>query len=253
MEQVENQTPTTRRDAVLGRLKKRHPDGNFADDDSIFGTIDDDYGEAERNAQKMQEYEKNASAMVDMFYKNPRLAAFFNACKDGQDPIDFMIEHFGDDFRDALESEDGKARYGEKYQKWLDRVASEKKFEEESANNLDKTFETLDQFQQQHGLSDEQAADVFNKVHEIIVDGLMNIVKPETFEMALKAMNYDNDVKQAGDEGEIRGRNAKIEDKLRRKEAPADIPPTLGTAAGGSVEPKPKNHKRNPFVAYNED
>lgn len=253
MEQVENQAPTTRRDAVLDRLKKRHPDSDFADDDSIFGAIDDDYGEAESNSQKMQEYEKNASAMVDMFYKNPRLAAFFNACKDGQDPIEFMIENFGDDFREALDSEEGKARYGEKYQKWLDRVASEKSMEEEDGKNLDATFAALDQFQQEKGLSDEQAKEVFDKVHQVVLDGIRNIISKETFEMAYKALNYDSDVEQAGSEGEIRGRNAKIEDKLRRKEAPSDIPPTIGTAAGGSVEPKPKIRKRNPFVAYEED
>ena len=223
------------------------------DDENIFGAIDEDYGAADAAQEKMSKYEENSGKFVDMFYKDPKVAAFFNACRDGQDPIEFMIENFGDEFREAMDSEEGRKKYGEKHQAWLDRVASEKQLEEEAAANLDKTFETLDQFQQQHGLTEEQATEVFNWVHQVIIDGLVNIVKPETFEMAMKALNYDNDVQQAGDEGEIRGRNAKIEDKLKKKEAPAAVPPTLGTAATGSTEPKPKNRRRNPFVAYDDE
>lgn len=253
MEETENKANATRRDAVMGRLKKKYPDRDFADDEAIFGAIDEDYGEAESNAAKMQDYEKNSSAMVDMFYKNPRVAAFFNACRDGEDPIAFLMENYGDDFREALESEEGKEKFSEKHQAWLDRVASEKKLEEESQQNLDATISTLDQFQQEKGLSDEQATEVFDKVHQVVLDGIKNIITRETFEMAYKALNYDGDVAEAGRVGEIKGRNAKIEDKLRKKEMPAEVPPTLGSTASGSTEPKPKTGRRNPFRVYDDE
>lgn len=253
METPENKQGTTRRDAVLGRLKTRHPDREFVDDEGIFDAIDNDYSEAEAAAEKMKGYEENSKKMVDMFYHgDPRVVAFFNACKDGQDPIDFLIENFGDDFREALDSEEGRKKYGEKHQKWLEKVAKEKELEEEAGRNLDESLAMLDQIQQEKGLTDEQAVQLFDTIHQMTLDLAQNKITREIYEFGLKALNYDADVDAAAHEGEIRGRNAKIEEKLRKKEMPEGIPPTLNSGAAGH-EPKPKKKTYNPFVVNPED
>ena len=253
METPENKKETTRRDAVLGRLKTRHPDREFVDDEGIFDAIDNDYSEAEAASEKMKGYEENSAKMVDMFYHgDPRVAAFFNACKDGQNPVEFLLENFGDDFREALDSEEGKKKFIDKYNKWLEKVAQEKELQAEAERNLDESLKTLDAIQQEKGLTDEQAAQLFDTVHQLTNDLARNIISRETYEFALKAMNYDADVEQAGVEGEIRGRNAKIEEKLRKKELPADVPPELNSGAAGH-EPKPKQKKYNPFAVNPED
>ena len=76
----------------------------------------------------------------------------------------------------------------------------------------------------------------------------MNIISAETFDMAAKALNYAVDVAEADRVGEIRGRNTKIEDKLRKEAVPGGVPPTLGgSGTGGETEPKPKKKVYNPF------
>lgn len=253
METAENEKKTTRRDAVLGRLKTRHPEKDFVDDESIFGAVDDDYSEAEKAAEKMRGYEENSSKMVDMFYHgDPRVAAFFNACKDGQSPVEFLLENFGDDFREALDSEEGKKKFIDKYNKWLEKVAQEKTLEEEASKNLDESLNLLDQIQQEKGLTDEQAAQLFDTVHQLTNDLARNIISRETYEFALKGMNYDNDVAQAEELGRVQGRNEKIEDKLRKKQMPEGLPPTLNSGQPARQEPK-KEKRYNPFTVNPED
>ena len=45
---------------------------------------------------------------------------------------------------------------------------------------------------------------------------MMGKFSPETIEMIIKAQHYDNDVAQAGVEGEVRGKNAKVTETLRK-------------------------------------
>ena len=61
--------------------------------------------------------------------------------------------------------------------------------------------------------------------------------------MALKAINHDTDVATASEEGEIRGKNAKAEAKLR-KPTRGDGTPTL---AGANNAPAPSRRRDSIF------
>lgn len=253
MEKDNTQEVKSKRELFMDRLKAKYPDRDFADDEAIFDAVNSDYDAADANNEKVGKYEQNSKQLVEMFAKNPRMGSFFNACRSGEDPIAFLIENFGDDFKNALESEEGKAKYADKYQAWLEKVAKEKELEEQAGKNLDETLSVLEAFQKEKGLTDEQATAVFDWVHQVILDGIVNKVSRETFEMASKALNYDTDVAEANRLGRVQGRNDKIEEKLRKKEAPADVPPTLNSAStkGDVEERKPK--RRNPFKVYEDD
>jgi hypothetical protein len=76
----------------------------------------------------------------------------------------------------------------------------------------------LDQFQASHGLSDDDVNDVMKHLAGIVSDGILGKFSLDSMEMALKAINHDADVEGASLEGEVRGRNAKIDEKLRRSQ-----------------------------------
>ena len=72
------QTKKTKRDLALERLKTRHPDTDYADDEAIYGAINDDYDEDQKT---LEGYKANEKAMSDMMTADPRSAAFLQAMK----------------------------------------------------------------------------------------------------------------------------------------------------------------------------
>ena len=65
-------------------------------------------------------------------------------------------------------------------------------------------------------MTDEEIDKVMQFVVSIVRDGVLGKFSPETIEMARKALNHDADVTRANLEGEVKGRNEKIEEKLRK-------------------------------------
>ena len=62
--------------------------------------------------------------------------------------------------------------------------------------------------------------------------------------MVYNAMNYASDVETARKEGEVAGKNAKIEEKLAKVEKPIDMPPSVG-GQGAAVPEAPREKKSN--------
>ena len=65
---AKQQDTKTKRDLALERLKTRHPDTEYADDESIYGAINDDY-DADQKA--LQGYKDNEKAMGDWLGRLP--------------------------------------------------------------------------------------------------------------------------------------------------------------------------------------
>ena len=64
---AENQTPTapakSKRDLLGERLKKKYPDRDYADDEALFGQINDDYDEYDT---ELGQYRDRESRLTDL-------------------------------------------------------------------------------------------------------------------------------------------------------------------------------------------
>jgi hypothetical protein len=116
-------------------------------------------------------------------------------------------------------------------------MAKQKGLEEEWKKNMQTTLAMLEQKQQERGLSDEQIDAAADWIKEVTNDAVIGIIKPETIDMALKAINHDTDMIQAAEEGEIRGKNAKVEATLRKPKR-SDGTPALAGANNAPAAPK---------------
>ncbi len=244
LENKEEANPS-KRGLFVSKYREAHPDDEFdeADDEALFERIARDQ---EESANSLNKYKEEGKKLTDLFSSDPRAAGMFMSWKEGGNPIDYLLENFGDEFKEALNDPEKKEEFAKSYQKWLDKVANDGKMKQECDDNLQATFKTLEDLQAQNGWSDEESLNVFNAVHDIIMDGIYNKITAETFQLAAKALNYEKDVEDASMTGEIKGRNAKIEEKLQKDKTPEGLPPTLGGANGGAPEPK-KAKKHNPF------
>jgi hypothetical protein len=237
MEEVVNQNNRSKRELLMERLAKKYPDKDFSDDESLFGQISDDYDASD---EELNGYKEREGKFADLLTSDPRSASFLVDWKEGKNPLIALIERFGEeDFRDALDDPALREQLSEANQKFIERVAKEKELEEEYNSNITETLDYLDKLQEEDGLSDEEIAETVQFLANIVKDGIVGKFTPESIEMARKALHHDENVAVASEEGEVRGRNAKIEEKLRKKGAGDGLP-----HLDGKNGVKEKEHKR---------
>lgn len=229
METAANQPIKTKRDLVMERMSARHPDVDYSDDEMLYGQIVEELAQGDDEIAKYKEREK---AFADMFTSDARAAQFMMDWKEGGDPILGIIRRYGVEIKDAIDDPALQEEIAEANKDHVERLAKEKEYEEMYKTNLEQTLADLDAIQKEMGLTDEQAEGAFMFLSAIVSDGVMGKFTPESFKMALKAMNHDADVAQAAHEGEVKGRNTKIDEKLRVK-AKGDGTASLDGKNGG--------------------
>lgn len=250
MKQTENQTVRSSRDRMKERYSKKYPDRNFNDANAQSAIDDLAWEDIEGMETRLEEYESHSKKLTDLFRGNPKAGQMFIHMANGGDPIQYFVENFGDEFMDAMGSEEGKKAFVESHDKWLNKLADSKRLDEEAERNFAESIKSLQRFQEEKGLSDEEAIAVFEKVHKIGTDMVLGIYSPESLLMAYNAMNYDGDVKRAHAEGEVAGKNAKIEEKLRKARRPEQMPPSLAGAGSDAVRRTAEGNKPEKIGAW---
>lgn len=247
---AENQNPETpvkaKRELFGERLKKKYPDREYADDEALFSQVIDDYDEYEDQIGKYRERE---GKLTDLFAKDPRSAQFITDMAKGNDPWIAVIERLGiDGVTDLINNPDKQAEYAEANKKYVERLAKEQSLEEEYQKNLAESMDLLEQIQKERNLGDETIDAAMNLVLKIANEAILGKFTAETIDMALNAVNHDADVQNARTEGTVAGRNAKIEENLRKPHG-GDGQPVL---AGNNNAPTRQGNKRPNIFDYAE-
>lgn len=209
-------TPKARGMEVLReRVRAMYPDEEFADDDAMAERL----GRAlDMHDEELKGYKSREEELNTMLLKDPRSAQFLVDMRNGVDPVVNFIELFGDEVREALDDPAKKEALAEANKRYLERISRERGLEEEYERNMGETLKTLDSFQEREGLSDEEVEAIADIIAQIAGDFLVGKMSLETLELARKAKGYDKAVKEAGELGEVRGRNQKIQERLRKAE-----------------------------------
>ena len=210
---AENNPVRSRRDQHLERLRTKYPEKKFEDDEEIFGQISDDYDAFEAENGAMKEREKSLS---NMFRENPQAAFILNDMREGKDPVTSLVRRLGIQVKDVMDDPAMQDKIEEANKEYLDRLAKSKQLDEEYDRNLQTTLnKTLPEYMQQHGLREADIDAICAAWIQIVNDGIMGKLTPETITLIANALNHDADVANAQEEGEVAGRNAKIVEKMR--------------------------------------
>lgn len=208
-----NTTIKSNKERYEERVKSKYPDREFADEEALWGQVNDDYDGYDKEIASYRDREK---ALSDLFTSDPRSAAFLTQWRKGKNPAVALVEMFGDDFVEELKDPAKQEELAAASKEYADRVAKEKEFDEQYQKNITKTLETLEQMQQKGGYSDDDIDKAMSFLVGIMKDGIVGKFTSESIKMALCAINHDDDVAMAAREGEVRGRNTRIEERLRR-------------------------------------
>jgi hypothetical protein len=238
---AEDKQVKSKRDQFGERLKKKYPGKEYADDEALFGQINDDYDEYDN---KLNGYAEREGKLVDMFNKDPNSAQFITDMAQGKDPWVSLINRIGiDGVKELLEDPSNLDKFAASNKEYVDRMAKQKGLEEEWKKNMQTTLQMFEQKQKELGLTDEQVDAAADWIKEVTNDAVIGIIKPETIDMALKAINHDADMEQASAEGEIRGKNARAEASLRKPTRSDGVP----KLSGSNNAPAPQRSKGSIF------
>jgi len=229
---AENETPKSKREAYVERLKTKYPDRQYDDDEALFGQAGDDYDEYEK---RIGDYAANEAKLEEIFRKDPKNAQWLADMAAGRNPYIVMIENNGLEALTNLMNDPAmRAEVDAADRKYAERLAREKELQAEYDRNAEESAQTVEQLNAQYGEEVVDAA--LGVIDQMTKDAIMGKVTREALEMALKVVRHDVEVENARSEGVLAGKNAKIEEKLRTQQG-GDGLPAMG---GSSATPTPK-------------
>lgn len=198
------QATKSKRDMALERLKARHPDTDYADDEAIYSAINADYDEDQK---ALEGYKANEKAMSDMMAADPKSATFLQAMRGGKNPFVELVRNFGDDLVDYLTDPDSADEVAAAQEDYLKRVSDGNKLTEEYDKNMQESMKVFAQMDNEFG--EETTDELVGKLMIVANDVIRGKFTKETLELFRLAKDHDKDVADAAHEGEVRGKNTK--------------------------------------------
>lgn len=240
MEKTENKELTSSRDLLKERVLKDYPETDFDAENAQDDLDDKVVAMLKKYDEEIEGYRSNDKKMRELFNKDPRGGRLLLGMASGADPITYLLDIFGPDIMDAMQSEEGKAKIAESHAKWAERKAAEEAGESTRMANFEQSITDLVAFADEKGMSDEEAIGMLERLNQLSEDALEGKYSRDSFDMVYKAMSYDGDIEKARSEGERDGRNAKIEERLATVNKAPEMPPSLNGQGGAVAEPTPK-------------
>lgn len=253
MADTDNNKIASSRESLLARARERYPDRTFADLDAPaegqegVSDLDDAINEMlEDYASKQKTYDENNSRLTELLMTDPSAAEFIQKWVDTGDPRTALVETFGDDLGI---SEEAQGQFKAQLDGWRERKAANDALEAEAENNWQASLTALDEWGNAKGLDIEQKRDVMLRLLAITFNGMENKYAAEDFDLAYNAINHDTDVAAAREEGEVAGRNAKIEAARRDRTMAEAMPPAaIGGQGGSTAERRPRRENQSPWA-----
>lgn len=232
MAEPNNEEVKSRRQSLKERMLSRYPDLDVNDDEALAGRISDDYDELDG---QLNGYKEREGKLTNMMNADPRSAHFLSRWAAGEDPVMALVRLFREDIRTILDDPDSEASQE------LARISAEDQDSRDAAEaNTAKTKAIVAQWKEENGLSDEEANEVLDSMQKFLEDALEGNVSRESLDLFRNGLRHDEDVASAADDAEVRGRNAKINETLRKRQEGDGVAPLGGSA--GKVNPqRPKS------------
>lgn len=233
------EVPEQKKPRYREALAKQYPDREFDTDEDAENALYEDY---EQKSTALQEAQVSNQQVYAMIEANPALADVLVAMNEGI-PFEVALAQCVD--LEALVPSDGEPNYDE-YQK---AVGDRKK----RASEIDARRQTIqanqerskvdaDAFFAEKGMDEEQQTAFVSFVDDFVGSLFRGEVSKTTLGKMYQAFKYEEAIADAAEQGEINGRNAKIETK-RTTDAKTDGIPT----PGGAVEEAPAKQKQKIF------
>jgi hypothetical protein len=233
----DNQDVISKKDLFLSKYREKYPDLPEDDDEAFYGSLSEDFDRFDRSEAAQRE-------LGELLASDPRSAGFLMVMRKGGNPLEFLIEQYGDDFREALDDEGKAKELSAAFSKYMEKQTKDRELQRQADENLSAMVEAIGRVQQEGGYTDEEVTDAYRYLYgegglldRIITNG----VTADDWLMLLKASRFEKAVEEARSEGQVAGRNENIQLNRRKTEKAAGMPSDLSSQSGGKIPAKPKN------------
>lgn len=227
-QQIENEKPKNKKELFMERFLQNYPDISAEDEEAFYGKIGDEFDRFDRSDKAQRE-------LGELLSKDPRSAGFLMVLRKGGNPMEYLIEQYGDDFRDALNDEEKAKELTAAFAKYAERETRNAELQSKAESNMQTMLDELDAAQAEGNFTDD---DVTNAYEYLYADGglldriITNEIHKEDWLMLMKAAKYDTMIAQARTEGEVAGRNANIDTQKRKMSKAKNMPGNIPSASG---------------------
>lgn len=225
---AEQKKPTSR-DRLAGRYRKASPDSNYGDDADFEGMAADELEAFDKDRAARADMDKR---MNDLFGSDSRAAKIFVDWANGRDPIENLLEAYGDDFLEALQSPEGKDKFKQALERWRTGKKADEEHRAAYDKNIDESARVLIKFADSKGIDDDTLRGLVEKAHSLANEVADGKFSEEFLEMLYKAGNYDKAVSEAREEGRVTGKNENIRKEIRRSKPSNGLPVPAGAQDG---------------------
>lgn len=228
------------KELFLEKFSSRFPDANTDDEDGFYRMLGEEFDRIDRSDKAQKE-------LGELLASDPRSAGFLMVLRKGGNPMEYLIEQYGDDFREALNDEEKAKELSAAFSKYAEKQAKNRELQEQAEKNMQRMLDELDAAKSEGSFTDEDAVKAYGYLYGDggLLDRIItNDIMKDDWMMLMKAADYDamksrgeQEAAQAREEGEIAGRNANIDlNKRKRTKAgnmPANVPSGRGSDSGG--------------------
>lgn len=233
---ADNQKERKNRARLIERYKSRQPDRDWDDENGS----DDLAGFA---ADELERFDADNKKLSELYAKDSRFAGLMNHVAGGGAMEDYLLEHYGTELRDILDSEEGKAKMAERRKKEDEESARRKKDDDEYDANGPESEKAFNAIKEEFGLSDEELGEIYGSLKKISRDVAYNKYDADVLRRYIKGGKYDADVASAREEGHIAGKNARTRRDFRESGRKAGDMPTPEGSGAIARESKPRAKK----------
>lgn len=208
---IENQEVVTNKDKWNDNFSQRHADIDPSDEEAYFGAINDDYAAYD---EKIKGYEEDNKRIADMLAESPALANMLVAAHNGGNPWKVLAQIGGESLIELMknpEDEELAQNVLDGMNEYAEKVKANQELEKEASENIGPTIDNMLSVVDKNGMNDEQANQMYELWESIRQDSLVNKCPVETWELLAKAVMHDENISAAETEGEMRGKNAKMQ------------------------------------------
>lgn len=248
---VEQQAAEPASNPFADRLKKRYPDKEFTSDDEVSGALTEYLDELEGYQTSTEEANQK---LTQVLQEVPELVGIIRDVSQGATITEALSRNIDIDEIKPMEGDPD-------YEAWNNNIESRKqtKAEREAKSqmykeNLDMSVAEIKAFQEENGMTPEDTSKFLNTLNEFIGEVVDGKLTKTTLARMKKALDYDMDVEMAAKNGEVAGKNAKIDavKEKSKKKTDGDGLPAI-TGQGATAEAQPKKEKTDWEKAMEEE
>lgn len=228
-------------DAFRGRIKSKYPDQEFADDEAFFQKASEELDNLEQYRNNNMDANK---ALMEIFDAEPVVAEVLKDMVKGASFREAIARHFSPDELMPGEGDPDEEGWKRNAEARSRKLADNEIMNRTRSENDEFSVRSIQEFAQETGLDEGKAEEFLTAVGEALDEVYSGKISKSFLTSMWKALNHENDVKNAEAAGKIAGKNEKI-NTIKETKPSGDGLPNLGGGGAPPREPAKKDWVSN--------